>query len=268
MRRETRWGAQVQAYYSNTTPFLIDSFFFIFTLLFLICKLIFLYSIISYSNNIFVFGDLADKYFIVPNFNFINEPDLMRIFQSEIFVNTDGQLQAAHIILGYKAISTSFQAPKYVIKAKDPRLYQINIAVLGFLTGPPPEGTHLIELPSQCSAKEEATSSHLVFEEATKVVEVSDSEEDFEIFDQPQSLEPSGATFSHLTPAQVSSVLETFDIPNTMVLQRKPKTSLLKLFESHAGRLVPEVAVQTRPPTPLPTHTSQLEPTNKKRKWD
>ena len=83
----------------------------------------------------------------------------------------------------------------------------------------------------------------MVFEEATKVVEVSDSEEDFEIFDQPQSPEPSGATFSHLTLAQVSSVLETFDIPNTMVLQRKPKTSLLKLFESHAGRLVPEVAV-------------------------
>ena len=99
-------------------------------------------------------------------------------------------------------------------------------------------------------------------------MEVSDSEEDFEIFDQPQSLEPSGATFSHLTPTQVSSVLETFDIPNTMVLQRKPKTSLLELLESHARRLVPEVAVQTRPPTPLPTHTSQLEPTDKKRKWD
>ena len=70
-----------------------------------------------------------------------------------------------------------------MIKVKDPRLYQINIAVLGFLTSPSPEGTHPIELPSQCSAKEEATSSHLVFKEATKVMEVSDSEEDFKIFD-------------------------------------------------------------------------------------
>ena len=162
MRQETRCGAQVQAYCSNTTLFLTDSFSFVFTLLFLICKLIFLYSIISYSNNIFVLGRLADKYSIVPNFSLVNEPNLTRILQSEIFVHTDEQLRAAHIILSYRPISTNFQAPKYVIKAKDSRLHQINIAVPGFLTSPPPKGTHLIELPSQCSTEEEATSSHLV----------------------------------------------------------------------------------------------------------
>ena len=73
----------------------------------------------------------------------------MKMLQFEIFVHFDGQLRVAHIILGYKPISTSFQAPKYVIKAKDPQLHQINIAVLGFLIGPPPKGTHLVELPSQ-----------------------------------------------------------------------------------------------------------------------
>lgn len=53
-----------------------------------------------------------------------------------------------------------------------------------------------------------------------------------------------------------------------MVLQRKPKTSLLELLESHAGGSVPEVAVQTRPPTPFPTYTSQPKLAEKKRKRD
>lgn len=53
-----------------------------------------------------------------------------------------------------------------------------------------------------------------------------------------------------------------------MVLQRKQKTSLLELLESHAEGSVPEVAIQTKPPTPFPTHTSEPNPANKKRKWD
>lgn len=40
-----------------------------------------------------------------------------------------------------------------------------------------------MELPSQCNAKE-ATSFHPVLEEIAKAVEVSDSEEDFVVFDQ------------------------------------------------------------------------------------
>ena len=72
----------------------------------------------------------------------------------------------------------------YVIKAKDPQLQQVNIVVPGFLVSTLPEGTQLVELPFQLSAEEEATSSHLVLEETAKVVEVSDSEEEFEVFDQ------------------------------------------------------------------------------------
>ena len=53
-----------------------------------------------------------------------------------------------------------------------------------------------------------------------------------------------------------------------MVLQRKPKTSLLKLLESHEEESIPRVAIQTWPPTPLPVHTSPSKPTDKKRKWD
>ena len=51
-----------------------------------------------------------------------------------------------------------------------------------------------------------------------------------------------------------------------MVLQCKSKTSLFELFESYAGGMVPEVAIQTRPPTLLPVHSSQPDLVNKKRK--
>nr|POE63902.1 hypothetical protein CFP56_01940 [Quercus suber] len=84
----------------------------------------------------------ADKNFIAPNFNLVNRRDLNRIFQSNIFLYKDEQLCIAHVILGYKPISSSFQSPKNVIKAKDSQLHLIDIAVPGFITGPPPEGTH------------------------------------------------------------------------------------------------------------------------------
>ena len=76
----------------------------------------------AYSNNVFTFDEFADKYFAIPNFNLINEPDLTKILKAKIFVHTNRQLRATHIILGYVPISSNFQAPKFVIKAKDPRL--------------------------------------------------------------------------------------------------------------------------------------------------
>ena len=76
----------------------------------------------------------------------MNREDLNKILRSEIFLHKDGQLYVAHIILGYKPISSSFQSPKLLIKAKDPLLLLINIVVPGFLTGLPLEGTHNVNL--------------------------------------------------------------------------------------------------------------------------
>ena len=45
----------------------------------------------------------------------------------------DGQLRATHVILRYKPISLAFQAPKCVIKAKDPCLHQISVVYEGFI---------------------------------------------------------------------------------------------------------------------------------------
>ena len=94
------------------------------------------------------FDDFADRHAAEPNFNLVNKDSLEKILKAEVFVNTNGQLRAAHLILGYTPISLSFQAPKCFIKARDPRLHQISVAVPGFLfpeSVPVPEGTLTIQ---------------------------------------------------------------------------------------------------------------------------
>ena len=96
-----------------------------------------------------------------------------------------------------------------------------------------------MELPSQLTAKEEATPSQPTLKEEEQVVKVSNSEDDFEVFNQPQSPEPPASDFIHLPSTQVSSVQEVSSVLDAMVLQCKTKMSLLKLSESHARGNVP-----------------------------
>ena len=55
----------------------------------------------------------------------VNFTDLNRILKSEIFLYSDGQLRAVHIILKFELISSCFQISKHVIKAKDACLARI-----------------------------------------------------------------------------------------------------------------------------------------------
>ena len=69
----------------------------------------------------------------------VNRVDLETILQAEVFVNEgEHQVRAAHMILRYDPIQKSFAAPKYVIKAKDPRLQKITVAEHSFFF---PEGS-------------------------------------------------------------------------------------------------------------------------------
>ena len=118
--------------------------------------------------------------------------------KAKVFVHTDGQLKALYLILGYTPISKSYQASKCVIKAKDPRQHRISVVTPGFLatspvsegtltTDPIPKGLPKVALPFQRATKEEATSSQPATkeeeeEEDKEVVEVTDSEDDFAIF--------------------------------------------------------------------------------------
>ena len=133
-----------------------------------------------------------------PNFSLVNQPSLDKILKVEVFVHTNGQLKAAYLILDYIPISKTFQVLKWVIKARDPRLQRISVVAPGFLiTGPISEGTLAtglilegipkVSLPPQHTA-EEGTSFHLAItkeeEEREEVLEVLDSEDEFDIFNQ------------------------------------------------------------------------------------
>ena len=187
----------------------------------------------------------ADKNHTAPNFSLVNGADLTRILQSEIFLNTNRQLRAAHIILGYKPISSSFQSLKNVINAKDPLLKQINVAVHGFLTSLPHEGSHQAILPVRHIVEDRATSPGSAREEETvKIIEVVDFKEDFEVFDRPDPIESPSTTSRPLPSNQIGTEQEMIDILEVLVLQRRKYTSLLELLESYAGGYTPEVAIQ------------------------
>ena len=145
-----------------------------------------------------------------------------------MYINeANGQLRAAHLILGYKPISRTFQALRCVIRAKDPRLHRISVAYEGFIVpeGVPlpkntpftqslPVATFSIGVPSpslilQVEKEEEEEQREEGF------VDLTESTNKFEVFNQP-------------SPPK--------DVPEEMGIQRKPQRSLQELLESQPGR--------------------------------
>ena len=137
-----------------------------------------------------------------------------------MFVHKDDQLQVAHLILEYTPLSSSFQVPKCIIKAKDPRLHQISVAILGFLIiDPILEGIPKVALPSQRTAEEEATSSLPTTKEKEEVVKVSESEDDFEVFNRSLSPETLTGDPGHLPPTPASHAQEDSSILEDIGIQ-------------------------------------------------
>ena len=155
-----------------------------------------------------------------------------------MYVNeADGQLRAAHLILGYTPISRAFQAPKCVIRAKDPRLHLINVAYEGFVvpegiplptstpfTQPLPIATLSARVPSPSSILHEG-------EEEQGFVGLIESTDEFEVFNQP---------------------LYPKNLPDEMGIQRKPPKCLLELIENQLGRGELGKSAQPRLPPPPP----------------
>ena len=111
--------------------------------------------------------------------------------------NSTAPLRATHLILGYKPISHAFQAPRCVIRAKDPRLHRISVAYEGFVVPegiPLPRNTPLTQpLPVvTLSARVPSPSPILQVEKEEKkkqegegFVDLTESIDEFEVFNQP-----------------------------------------------------------------------------------
>ena len=168
----------------------------------------------------------------------------------------NGQLRAAHLIFGYTPLSLAFQAPKCVIRAIDCRLQRINVAYQGFIVPkgiPLPKDTARTEPLFVAAISSGASSSQPALkeeeaeekeedegekEEEEGVVELSDSSEDFGIFEQSTHSE------------------EDLD---EMGVQRKSQRSLQELIENQPGKNAPAKSTQSQLPT-LPTKSPPLAP--------
>ena len=218
------------------------------------------------------FNGFADPNSTAPLFRLVNKASLDRILQSEVYVNeANDQLRAAHLILGYKPISRTFQAPRCVIRAKDPRLHRISVAYEGFIvpegvplpkntpfTQPLPVATLLAKVPSpspilQVEEEEEEE------EEEEGFVDLIESTDEFEVFNQP-------------SPPK--------NVPEEMGIQKKPQRSLQELLESQPG--IGEAGKSSQPKLPpppprspphapqptLPSRTKQVDPKKKREQKD
>ena len=68
-----------------------------------------------------------------PKLSLINVPALNYFLRSQIFVNNDGQLRAAHLILDFEPISRNFLDVGNSIRANDYHLAHIDVSRLGIL---------------------------------------------------------------------------------------------------------------------------------------
>ena len=100
-------------------------------------KKIFLLFIFFYNelqvSNCLVFLCLTDKEQVTPRISLINVPVLNYLLGSQIFVNNDGQLRAAYLILDYEPLSRSFLDVGNAIRANDYCLARLDVSRPHFL---------------------------------------------------------------------------------------------------------------------------------------
>ena len=101
------------------------------------------------------------------------------------------------------------------------------------------------------------------------MVEVFDSNDDFEVFNRPQCPEVLTSDFSHLPSVEVSQTQGDPTVLEAMGIQRKPRPNLIEIMESQVGGKAPEANDQAKHPSfPTPYDPHQPDPTDKKRKWE
>ena len=132
------------------------------------------------------------------------------------------------------------------------------------ISGPIPEGVFTTDPIPEGIPRVEASSSGPIVKkneeeeekEEGEIVEVSDSEDNFEVFNQSESL------------VEESQIREASPVLDIMGIQRKPRTGLLDVMESTSRSKVPEKNAQAKLPPPPPTQPLWVDPADHKRKKD
>ena len=138
----------------------------------------------------------TDKERITPRLSLVNVQALNFLLRSEIFVNEDGKLRAAPLILDYEPLSCVLVDVGQAIKAGSPRLARIDVSILRFLARrdlPPVQLPAQRVLPEVVVPGEGADFSHLSLKDQidrfrfaeegevpARPVELSDSDSDID----------------------------------------------------------------------------------------
>lgn len=173
----------------------------------------------------------------------------------KIFLHKEGQLRAAHIILGYKLSTKRFQSLKNVIRARDLHLALIDIVVLSFLLSePPPEGTQYAELPTPLATR-------LLYSQETPIPSDDEAKESTP---EPIHLEVTEKVFEFFYYEDDSNTAIARSSTEMGIVEKSP--DLLALLIAYAGGSSPAVAVTPRPLTLAVSRTSPANAAEKKRK--
>ena len=152
----------------------------------------------------------------------------------------DLQVRAAHKSLGYDPIQKSFVAPKYIIKAKNPRHQKITVVEHGFFF---PEGSF---------AQQAAETDEGKAESEKQVIELDQSEDEFDAFNQ---FDPSEDPFGDLgDPSLTKADLQGTSSQADIGFKRKPSANLLDLIKGQPGK---DVLGKSQPKLPPPPSKPQ-----------
>ena len=106
-------------------------------------------------------------------------------------------------------------------------------------------------------------------ERQRKVMNVSNSDDLYEVFDRPLSPKTLTGDLGQFSQPLPSHFEEVASLEDKMGIQRKPRSTLQEHLESQPEREAPTKVPQTRLPTPHPpTQPLRTDPTDPKRKRD
>ena len=141
----------------------------------------------------------------------------------------------------------SFSALKYVIRAKDHRLYRIIIAEHGFLLSEGSSTQRGATLAGSSSSHQVAEAEGVRAESEEQLVELGQSEDEFGAFNQVDLSEDPSSDLGdpNLTKADLFGTFSQTE----MGFKRKPPTSLLDLIKGQLGK---DASRKSQPKLPPP----------------
>ena len=201
---------------------------------------------------------------MTPRISLINVPALNYLLRSQIFLNDNGQLRAAHLILDYEPISRTFLDVDNSIKANDYRLAHIDVYRPHFLAphdlpsvahpilqGIPLAAQPLQQVPLGQEVEEGAASSSSLEVEFNKFW-FEEEETQVEAIVISEAEEEAGGYLCVQTPAPIITYVEDSSDNNEEEMAPKPSPSLKELMKARNKGLFAQEANKSKPPVNPP----------------